>query len=143
MRLIDLFESADEQNVKTFNNIFKATPICMPDHIKVEIHDPANADTRWVKVGDNFTRVNLTLSDTKNTATPRVKLPKRRVEYLEPYKNCSQCKEYLHFDNFTRHAKSSGGVRSYCKKCQNTNVQNRKKLLKKMESNNELHNSAE
>ena len=38
MRLIDEFESADEQNVGTFNKIFKFTPIfSVPDYTPVEI----------------------------------------------------------------------------------------------------------
>jgi hypothetical protein len=140
MRLIDEFESADEQNVGTFNKIFKFTPIfSVPDYTPVEIHEPATGDLRWVKIGDDFTRINLALSNNAKDSPPNVARPKRRVEFVQPYKNCSKCKEYLHFDNFTKHKNSSGGVRASCKKCCAKQV----KRIIKQRNNNELHHTAE
>ena len=144
MRLIDEFESADEQNVKTFNEIFRFTPIfTVPDHVPVEIHEPATGDLRWVKIGDTFTRINLALSNNSKVPAPEFKRPpvrtKKRVEFIHPYKNCSKCKEYLHFDNFSKHKNSSGGVRAQCRKCCADQVRSILKQRKK----NELHNTAE
>lgn len=132
MRLIDVFESSEERNVKTFNEIFKFTPIfTVPDDTPVEIHDPAEGDTRWVKVGEDFTRINLALSNNSkqtppNLTRPPVKTlrPKKRIEFIQPYKTCSKCEQYLHFDNFSKHRPSSGGVRAQCKKCCSEQVKN-------------------
>lgn len=141
MRLIDEFESADEQNVGTFNKLFRFTPILtMPDETPIEIHEPAPKDLRWVKVGDEFIRMNLALSNnSKDTPPPIIrKLIKKRNGYILPYKVCTKCKTNLHFENFSKHKNSRGGVRSACKKCRALETQLRAKRKK-----NELHNIAE
>lgn len=147
MRLIDEFESADEQNVKTFNEVFRFTPIfTVPDDVPVQICEPTSGDLRWVKIGEDFTRINLALSNNSKDAPPKYERPslkpprgRKRVEFIQPYKTCTKCKEYMHFDKFSKHKNSLGGVRAQCKKCCSIQV----RQIEKQRIKNELHNTAE
>lgn len=122
MKLIDEFECADTQDVKTFNDIFRLTPIyTVPENTPVKICEPASGDLRWVKIGEDFTRLNLALSnnskDLPSLPLARIKRGRKKEDLLQPYKTCSKCKELLHFDKFSKHKNSKGGVRAQCKKC--------------------------
>jgi len=138
MKLINDFENEDIQTVATFNRIFKSTPIVgLPIDLEVQIMEPANADRRWIKVGEDFIRINLTQkADAKGTR----KTCADETHITE--KACTSCLVVKPMKDFTPHAKSRGGRRSYCKLCCNKESK-RRQLIRKQRESNELHNTAE
>lgn len=137
MKLIEDFENEDIQNVATFNAIFKSTPIVgAPLDFEVQIMEPANADRRWIKVGEEFIRLNLTQkADAKGTRQSCTEV----LHITE--KACTSCEVVKAMKDFTPHAKSRGGRRSYCKLCCNKESK-RRQLIRKQKESNELHNLA-
>lgn len=112
MSLIQQFENAKKQDVKTFNSIFKSTPIEAQKDLLVEIGDLVGSDERRIKVGEDY--IKLCLIQRKNPKRPITKNYKI-VAFTK--KACSKCKIVLPFEAFSAHKTSKGGVRSACKKC--------------------------
>lgn len=135
MKLIEDFENEDIQNVATFNRIFKSTPIIdVPDDLEVQIMEPANADRRWIKIGEEFIRLNLTqTSDAKGTRKTCKEVPHVTS------KPCTSCLMIKPIDEFFAHAKSRGGRRAACKGCYLVKVK-QWKINKQQKESNELHN---
>jgi hypothetical protein len=112
MSLIEKFENEARQDVKTFNSIFKSTPIDAEGSLSVEICELVGSDERRIKVGNDT--VNMCLIQRKRPKTPITK-NYRIVAFSK--KTCSKCKKTLPFEAFSPHKTSKGGVRSACKKC--------------------------
>lgn len=135
MKLIEEFENGDIQNVAAFNAIFKSTPILdVPDDVEVQIMEPANADRRWIKVGEEFIRLHLT-----QTGDDRSVKKSCKEALTIRQKPCTSCLLMKPIEDFTAHAKSRGGRRSACKACYNVKCKNWK-LINKQKESNELHN---
>lgn len=113
MKRIEEFYNSASQDVKTFNQIFKFTPILeLDDSLEVEILEPVSANRRLIKVGDKFIKLNIIQPKHGRSISKHSK----QAIILE-YKTCSKCNKYLPLDAFSPHKKSKGGCRSACKKC--------------------------
>lgn len=113
MKLINEFENMPEQNVKTFNEIFKSTPILHVDeNLPVEIGEPVAGDERRIKVGEEI--ISLCLIQRRY---PRKVIPRTYKVVAFSEKECRRCKIVKPFREFNPHRTSKGGVRSDCKKC--------------------------
>ena len=113
MKGIEEFYNSVNQDVKTFNQIFKFTPILeLDDSLEVEILEPLSANRRLIKVGDKFIKLNIIQPKHGRSISKQSK----QAVILE-YKTCSKCNKYLPLDAFSPHKKSKGGCRSACKKC--------------------------
>jgi hypothetical protein len=113
MKRIEEFHNSANQDVKTFNQIFKFTPILeFDDSLEVEILEPVNADRRLIKVGDKF--IKLSLIQPKYGRS--ISKDSRQAIFLE-HKVCTKCNRYLPLEAFSPHKKSKGGCRAACKKC--------------------------
>jgi len=112
MDLIVQFQNLDIQNVKTFNEIFKYSPILeFNDSLEVEILELTTADRRVIKVGNDIIKMSLKQAkrggiskDCKNAV-------------ITDRKPCSKCFKVLFLDKFSPHKKSKYGRRSACKDC--------------------------
>jgi hypothetical protein len=111
MNLIEVFESMPKQDVKTFNKIFKSTPIENKNNPEVQILDLLSADERRIRVGSEFIR--LCLKQKKDTR--RITKNYQIVNFQE--KVCTKCHKNKPFAQFSPHRTSKGGVRSACKEC--------------------------
>jgi hypothetical protein len=112
MNLIEVFENMPKQDVKTFNKIFKSTPIEVGNNPEVEILELNAADERRIKVGNEFIKLCL---KQRNVNVKRVIKNYKIVSFKS--KACSKCKIIKEFSEFSPHRTSKGGVRSACKKC--------------------------
>jgi hypothetical protein len=111
MSIIDIFENMPKQDVKTFNKVFKSTPIEDKNNLEVQILDLVSADERRIKVGDEFIR--LCLKQKKDTR--RIVKDYKIVNFRE--KVCTKCRKNKPFISFSPHKTSKGGVRAACKEC--------------------------
>ncbi len=113
MELINKFENQTDQTVKTFNEIFKSTPILDVDEsLPVEIGEVCAGDERLLRVGDLQIRLCLIQRKHPSKAPPRV----YKVVAFDK-KSCNKCKIVKHFSEFYLHRASKGGVRADCKQC--------------------------
>lgn len=112
MDLILQFQNLDIQNVKTFNEIFKYSPILeLDDLLEVEICDLTTADRRIIKVGDKV--IKMSLKQTKRGGISK----DCKNAIVTDRKPCSKCFKVLFLDQFSPHKKSKYGRRSACKDC--------------------------
>lgn len=111
MNLIEVFENMPKQDVKTFNKVFKSTPIESKLNLEVEILDLLSADERRIKVGTDYIR--LCLKQKKDTR--RITKNYKILNFDE--KVCTKCHTKKSFTQFSPHRTSKGGVRSACKQC--------------------------
>jgi hypothetical protein len=112
MKLIQEFENVPEQNVKTFNTIFRSTPLLGLDlNLPVEIGEPCQADERVIKVGEDT--FSLCLIQRKSFK----KIGRRNKKLSMSVKECSNCKKEKSVLEFYAHKKSKGGYRAQCKEC--------------------------
>ena len=113
MKLISKFENMPEQTVKTFNQVFKSTPLLNVDEsLEVEIGEPVAGDERRIRVGEEI--ISLCLVQRRY---PRKVIPRTYKVVAFSEKECRKCKIVKPFSEFNPHRTSKGGVRSDCKKC--------------------------
>lgn len=125
MQLINDFENSCDQSVRTFNKVFKYTPIVDVNlDLEVIILEPTHSDMRILKIGEEF--VNFSLIQPKSEV-------RNKYMFHTPIKvegkTCTKCKVLMPMDKFSPHKKSKEGRRAACKWCYNMMVKARRKLL--------------
>lgn len=103
MKLIEIFENCDNQNVETFENVFNLN-LNSETNDQVEILELCDNDQRLIKVGKIIRKIDLNSR-------------KRIQNLLDKVKVCNLCKREKDLLEFSPKKGYKLGVNSRCKSC--------------------------